>query len=462
MGLGNKFIPSEKFTRNRYTSHDKCVKESFASSRVLNKTLICCFQTSIWTYQILRLRFYWHPKLVINTFDVLRRLIGNLKKFCLPLVWQMEKLVCAISFHRMKTTLSSVSNRIMLWSTNAFVNINSFLAPKQSRPCVCLAWHETETRLLAIGHDRNRSDHCITVWDTERGSSKENASLNLIGLSDTAHSLCWEQDSRILLAGMSHKYLKLMDLRQSAPTANVANTRAVYGVSIAPNGRLVASFIDNMICLWDLRNFDKPLSTHATEKNISDMCWCTTRNSTLSTLQRDSPFIHMLDFHCASLSETSDVETHSVRRIVSPFQKRMTTGLRNITMSNISWHPTHTERLLALSGSGIICDFRIPQRIAISWDPFNNLCGAIGNQLNCLNSPSPPSTPCESLSPWDASNINETSSNFSEDIADVMHQRAINDYGKLVRNNVDPRLNWVQLLFDLPTDGYSEERRFGQ
>lgn len=287
--------------------------------------------------------------------------------------------------------------------------------------------------MLAIGHDRNRSDHCITVWDTERGSSKENSTLHLIGLSETAHSICWEQTSRILFAGMSHKYLKLLDLRQSTPTASIANTRAVYGVSIAPNGRLVSSFVDNVISLWDLRNFEKPISTHQTEKHISDMSWCVTRSSTLSTLQRDSPYIHLLDFHCASLSESTDVETHSVKRIVSPFQKRLATGLRNITMSNVSWHPAHTERLLALSGSGIICDFRIQQRIAISWDPFNNLCGAIGIQLNCLNAPTPPSTPCDSFSPWETSNLSEQLSNLADDIADIMHRRALNDYGKLVR-----------------------------
>lgn len=314
-----------------------------------------------------------------------------------------------------------------------------FIAPKQSRPCVCLAWHETETRLLAIGHDRNRSDHCITVWDTERGVSKENATLHLIGLSETAHSLCWEKNARILFAGMSHKHLKMMDLRQSTPTVSMANTRAVSGVTIAPNGRLMASYIDNVISLWDVRHFEKPISTHPTEKNINDLSWCVTRGSTLVTLQRDSPHVHLLDFHCSSLPEAADVETHSIKRIVSPFQKRITTGPRNITLSNISWHPYDTERLLALSGSGIICDFRIQQRIAISWDPSNNLCGAVGIQLSCLNAPSPPSTPSESLSPWDSPNFAEHS---SEDIADVMHRRAMNDYGKLVsfthHERIDP------------------------
>lgn len=258
----------------------------------------------------------------------------------------------------------------------------------------------------------------------------------MIGLADTAHSLCWDKNGRVLFAGMNHKYLRMMDLRQNNPTVNVCNTRALHGLSIASSGRLIAGFIDNSIQLWDTRRIDKPILTHVTEKTITDMNWSPARNSTLATIQRDSPFIHLFDFHCSSNEALTDVVTHSIKRVVSPFQKKLNAASRNITISNISWHPLDMERLLCLSGSGVICDFKIQQRIAISWDPVNNLCGAIGSQLNCLNSQSPPSTPCEPIvSPWlENSNVTEQSSsnNVPEDIVDIMHRRAINDYGKLV------------------------------
>lgn len=229
--------------------------------------------------------------------------------------------------------------------------------------------------------------------------------------------------------------MKMMDLRQSTPTVHVCNTRALQGLSIATNGRLLAGFVDNSVSLWDIRRIEKPISVTYTEKNISDMSWCPTRNSTLGTLQRDSPFVHLFDFHCSSPNESvTDIVTHSIKRIISPFQKKLTAAPRNITISNISWHPYDIERLLALSGSGIICDYRTPQRIAISFDAMNNLCGAIGSQLNCLNTQSPPSTPCESVNPWDNPNSTDIHSGnaLPEDIVDIMHRRAINDYGKLV------------------------------
>lgn len=52
-----------------------------------------------------------------------------------------------------------------------------YLAPRQQRMCLCLAWNETDPNLLAIGHDRYRSDSCITIWDTERGLPKESGRL---------------------------------------------------------------------------------------------------------------------------------------------------------------------------------------------------------------------------------------------------------------------------------------------
>lgn len=54
------------------------------------------------------------------------------------------------------------------------------VAPRQQRMCLCLAWSENNPNMLAIGHDRHRSDSCITIWDTERGPPKESGKLTSI------------------------------------------------------------------------------------------------------------------------------------------------------------------------------------------------------------------------------------------------------------------------------------------
>lgn len=111
----------------------------------------------------------------------------------------------------------------------SIIDVVLFTAPRQQRPCLCLSWNNEDKNLLAMGYDKNKFDHCITVWDFGKGSPSEHckyikqlsnsfikpilsAIVNLIGLSETAHSICW--DKRTLIAGMSQKYIKMMDLRR--------------------------------------------------------------------------------------------------------------------------------------------------------------------------------------------------------------------------------------------------------
>lgn len=155
------------------------------------------------------------------------------------------------------------------------------------------------------------------------------------------------------------------------------------------------------------------------------------RSSTLSIIQRDSPYLNLYDLHCPN---DSNVEPRIIKRFVAPFPYKPPANSRSITLSNISWHPTDVERLLALSGSGTICDFTVPQRVAMSFDPTNNLCGSVGVNLYRLNpADSPPISPttASNTTQWDKSTGNGVD-HFQEDIAQVIHYRALNDYGKLV------------------------------
>lgn len=74
------------------------------------------------------------------------------------------------------------------------------LAPRQNRPCFTLAWNVQEPGLLAMGFEKNKFDHGVTVWDIGRGIPSESSIVQLIGLSETAHSMCW--DRKTLIAGM--------------------------------------------------------------------------------------------------------------------------------------------------------------------------------------------------------------------------------------------------------------------
>lgn len=59
---------------------------------------------------------------------------------------------------------------------------------------------------------------------------------------------------------------------------NTAITKSVYGLSVHPhNDRHLASFIDNMITVWDTRNFERPILTMTHNKPVVKIHWCSTR-----------------------------------------------------------------------------------------------------------------------------------------------------------------------------------------
>lgn len=210
---------------------------------------------------------------------------------------------------------------------------------------------------------------------------------------------------------------------------------------MSTNGRLLASFIDNLVNIWDIRNIDKPVMTHQMEKNVNCVSWCSTRQSTLAILQRDSPHIQLLDLHSSS-NDAIICEPFSVKRIISPFASKpggpaaAQQAQRSITLSNISWHPNGCERMLALSGSGQIVDFHVKQRVAITFDARNNLCGSSGVNMRCIGTTIPPSPPPVDISggALPPSWWIEQTDNYIEigDVVELFYRRTLNDYGKLV------------------------------
>lgn len=160
----------------------------------------------------------------------------------------------------------------------------------------------------------------------------------------------------------------------------------------------------------------------------------------MATLQRDSPYIHLLDLHWPS-GET-EAEPHTIKRHIAPVQIKLSPSTKMPILNGISWHPTDVERLLILMGNGSISDFKIQQRVAISWDPYNNVCASVGVNLNQINAISPPSTPSEIASPWEGVQA-PIEVQSSEDIADVIHRRALMDYGKLVFLKYEYNQKWL-------------------
>ncbi|XP_017480098.1 PREDICTED: WD repeat-containing protein mio isoform X3 [Rhagoletis zephyria] len=101
--------------------------------------------------------------------------------------------------------------------------------PRQQRMCLCLAWNEFDHNVLAIGHDRHRSDSCIAIWDIERGVPKD--AVSFFGHSESAHyhlQLSWCPTRSSLLTSLQREspFITLYDIR----SVDAESSREVYHV----------------------------------------------------------------------------------------------------------------------------------------------------------------------------------------------------------------------------------------
>lgn len=265
------------------------------------------------------------------------------------------------------------------FGTSTIESVGREFVPNHARQCNSVAWNPVDSNIIAVGLEKFRMEHAVLLWDAFRcphhynGESRNDPFKPLceIGLSETANSLAW-MNASTFAAGFNNKNLKIIDRRDSAKVVNNTSTKAVYGVAVENhNEQLLASFFENQICVWDVRNFEKPISTITRLKTVSKILWCPTRHNLLGSLQRDSNIIMLHDLQMATIGN-EEVEPTLLER---PIQA---SSGHNIT--SFSWHPTTESRLLTISFSGIITDYYVVERITLNWFPCSHLVWTHGRR----------------------------------------------------------------------------------
>ncbi|XP_043268495.1 GATOR complex protein MIOS-B [Venturia canescens] len=246
------------------------------------------------------------------------------------------------------------------------------LAPKHARQCNAVAWNPVDPNLIVSGLDKYRTDHSVLLWDIQRtpiGSDRVHHHPNVqtdtikpiaeAGVSETTHSLAWfNNESRCLVAGINNKQLKIIDFRDSIKVVNATPTKAVYSVSVNPHNDFhIVSHVENQITIWDTRYFEKPVLTLLQARQISKVLWCPTRHNLLGTLQKDSGALHLHDIQHCGVGGSEEIEPGALERTVAPPWSSPT---------SFSWHPSHINRLLAISQQGLT-DYTVYERITVNW-----------------------------------------------------------------------------------------------
>lgn len=263
--------------------------------------------------------------------------------------------------------------------------------PKQSRQCNSVTWNPVECNLLASGLDKLKTDHSILIWDIlkcGKQSEQERRVLGLnvepsvippkpileLGYSETTHSLQWfSHQPKTFVAGMSNKHLKIYDIRDYSKHLNITPTKAVYGVSVDPlcEHRL-ASYSENSLAIWDVRNFEKPILTLNEPRTTVKLAWCPTRYNLLAAVAKDSNVLKVYDVQHTSIS-SDDVEPIVFERCLLPCGQN--------SLSSFAWHPSHENRLLLVMPTGGIVDFTVFERITLNWLPTSRLIWNHGKKL---------------------------------------------------------------------------------
>ncbi|XP_014229294.1 GATOR complex protein MIOS-B [Trichogramma pretiosum] len=252
------------------------------------------------------------------------------------------------------------------------------LIPKHARQCNAVAWNPVESNLLICGLDKYRTDQSLLLWDVHRttsnterlhhyntGQTDSIRPLAEVAISETVHSLAWfNNEPKCSVAGVNNKHLKIIDFRDPVKIVNTTAAKSVFSLAVNPhNDYHLVSHIDNLITIWDTRYFEKPVLTLTQARPVSKVLWCPTRHNLLGSLQKDSGTLHLHDIqHYGVAGE--DAEPGALERTVSP---PWTT-----TPTSFSWHPTHVNRLLAISPQGLT-DYTVYERITLNWSTRSHL-----------------------------------------------------------------------------------------
>ncbi|XP_053983472.1 GATOR complex protein MIOS [Hylaeus volcanicus] len=252
------------------------------------------------------------------------------------------------------------------------------LVPKHARQCNTVAWNPIDTNLIVSGLDKHSKDHSILLWDINKGvQSSERVHHHTtiqtdsarpiaeVSVSETVHSVAWfKHEQKCMAVGANNKQLKIIDFRDSAKVINTAATKAVYNVSVNPhNNYHLVSSIDNQITIWDTRCFEKPVLTLSQGRQITKVLWCPTRHNLLGALQKDSVTLHLYDIQHCGTGGGEDTEPGALERTVAPPWHNPL---------SFSWHPTHVNRLLAISQQGLT-DYTVCERITVNWSTRSHL-----------------------------------------------------------------------------------------
>ncbi|XP_018011442.1 GATOR complex protein MIOS-A [Hyalella azteca] len=242
---------------------------------------------------------------------------------------------------------------------------NREYVPRHGRCVNSLCWSEgSDPNLLLAALDRSGRDPSLLLYDVSRlpsttqpspssSSSRHQQQIQQSGgwqrpsgefcNNEVVHSAVFSRQTRnIIIAAASHKYLKILDIRNGSNTLSI-NTKAVYGLCCDPHSHYrIASYCDNLAHIWDLRHTSMPSVTLSMPRPIIKIQWCPTRYGFLGCLSRECSSVRLFDVQFAGC----DMQEASVAM-------RVAADTSPAYTSTFSWHHQRHNVLLTAASTEI-------------------------------------------------------------------------------------------------------------
>lgn len=230
------------------------------------------------------------------------------------------------------------------------------LPVRNSRSCNALAFNSVDPNYLAVGLDKVRGDASLVVWDIVTASpalsikSPTTLTFNVapprslprpqpiipkgdvaprtdprvlqqLASAEVITSVSFlPKSTSLLLAGISHRWLRLFDLRTPTPGVFTAASK-VHGIATDPfDPHRIACYGDGVATIWDARRLSHPLLTF-TEKDASAdgamprqsatlTCaeFSPVRRGLLSTLEKEANHVRFWDLQQVELQPSKSPE----------------------------------------------------------------------------------------------------------------------------------------------------------
>jgi SEA/GATOR complex protein SEA4/MIOS len=243
-----------------------------------------------------------------------------------------------------------------------------------------VAFSQFDPNYLAIGLEKIRGEPSLVIWDIEtlsssvpKGSDRDQGAfkrpdtllprsvrgdknnLQQWAHTETVTSLAFlPHTTSLLVAGVSHKWLRLFDLRVNFSPTNPlsASTKSIDGISVDPfdPNRIACFGDDGAVRIWDCRRLTFPLLTY-TERDavadganprgssaISGIEFSSSRRGTLATLAKDAVVVRFWDTIRVTFPEEHD--TPSIRH--EPAAEEISSS-KISKLARLPWSSSATE-----------------------------------------------------------------------------------------------------------------------